>query len=119
MAKIKLSVFDHKKKKLVMAGLFENKIFYKQCKTTHFMAKYNGYGIQDSVIKKLAELGCTNVCCNTVHGGLIYIPFKLYKDSPPKQEGHGVQHFVDIRLGTKTIPSKSTFKFTGEQDEVL
>ena len=55
-----LLVYDPKKKKMVLAGKYDENtgIFFKECTGKHWMKIRAGFGISEEVIGTLSKMGC-------------------------------------------------------------
>ena len=51
----KVTTYDPKKNKHILAGYIEGNVFIKQVSGRHFFRKFQAYGIQEDVIQKLIE----------------------------------------------------------------
>ena len=51
----KITTYDPKKNKHILAGNIEGKTLIKQVSGRHFFSKFQAYGIQEDVIQKLIE----------------------------------------------------------------
>lgn len=51
----KVTTYDPKKNKHILAGHIEKKVFIKQVNGRHFFRKLQAYGIQEDVIQELIE----------------------------------------------------------------
>lgn len=94
---LELLSFDPKKGRFIKAGTFENGIFTKKCSAKHFFKIIGGYGIQEDVIQKLAEVGCKEVIITTAAGSYrsdfdAWLGPYMY----PKDYGHGKQRFMAL-----------------------
>lgn len=87
--------FDPKKNRKVKAGLYKEGTFTKEVKSRHFMRKEKGYGIQEEVIEKLQELGCTTVVIASKTNKYIS-SFDKWLQQPVKDYGHGSQRFLTV-----------------------
>jgi len=61
----KIYTFDPQKKRIVFAGIFYNRNFFKKVDQRHFMRMVQGYGIQEDVIERLLKRGCEKVILKT------------------------------------------------------
>ena len=57
----RITTYDPKKNKHILAGHVEGKIFIKQVTARHFFRKLQAYGIQEDVIQELIERKITKI----------------------------------------------------------
>lgn len=70
----------------------------KVARNKHRMWKYDAYGIQESVIKTLKELGCNKVIIQEVDTGSEYTSYFIdWLDVTPEEFGHGLQRFLPVK----------------------
>jgi len=54
-----IEIYNKKGKKV---GFMEDVIYYTTRKPEHFMIKYQGFGISQSIIDSLVKFGCIHIC---------------------------------------------------------
>ena len=106
---MKINTYDPKKQKLVLAGTLVNGVFTKKVSSKHYMKIVQGYGIQEDVIRQLAEAGCKKIILKTVTGNL-ESDFSDWLSPSIKvlDYGHGKQRFFPDRLMHKKSVDRIT-----------
>jgi len=98
----KITTYDPKKGKLILAGNVENNTFIKQVTAKHFFYKLQAYGIQEEVVQKLIEKGITKV--QIVSHSLTYesnIKDWVNGHALVRDYGNGLQRFLPIHYMKK------------------
>ena len=94
---MKVTTFDPKKKKKVLAGHIDGDTFTREVKQKHYMHICQGYGIQEVVIEKLKELGIKNI---TIISEVSKLHSKLSEWLEPDIKvmnfNHGKQRFLPV-----------------------
>jgi hypothetical protein len=94
---MKITTYDVKKGKTVLAGELENKVFTKKVTSKHFMRKFQAYGIQEDVIQQLWEKGCDKIVIQT--STVVWeSPMHVWLQPNIKvmDFGHGKQRFLTL-----------------------
>lgn len=95
---MKITTYDPKKRKVVLAGDLEADVFTKKVSSKHFMKLFQAYGIQEDVIHKLKEQNCKTIRLVT--------PTQTYEASlniwllphiKVMDYGHGKQRFLGVK----------------------
>ena len=96
---IRLNTFDKKKNKIVKCGYVEGNTYFKDVNNKHYMFKYNGYGIQEEIFKKLVLHGTKYIQIKT-KAGTLHTSDVVYwiKNGKVDDFGHGKQIFLDIKF---------------------
>lgn len=91
-----ISVFSPMHKKKVVAGEFSNGVFTKNCKPWYKMLTEGGFGISESAITKLKELGCHTVVIQVDKTEVKRIPFADLLKAEIKTYQSDKQRFVKV-----------------------
>jgi hypothetical protein len=101
-----IKTYDEGKGSYVQAGWYheEQKTYYRDVKTNHFMRKFQGWGIQQDIIDSLPLMGCERVLIRVLDSGSRFqAPLNTWQTAGVADNfGHGVQVFLDINHMEKT-----------------
>lgn len=103
----KVTTYDPKKGKHILAGHIENKEFFKKVTGRHFFRKLQAYGIQEDVIQKLIENKIKKI--KILSHDITYeslIDDWVNGHSLIRDYGNGLQRFLPIHYMKKIKRSK-------------
>lgn len=87
--------YDQKKNKHVAAGEFNNYIYRRKVKPSHYMYTLKAYGMSEDVVKTLTHLDCQMVELISKKK-ILRSMFIDWLRAPLKDYGHGKQHFLPV-----------------------
>ena len=93
----KLTTYDPKKHKRILAGCIEDGIFIKQVTSKHFFRKLQAYAIQEDIIQKLVEKDIQKI--KIINSTSIYesnITDWINGNTLLRDYGNGLQRFLPI-----------------------
>lgn len=99
----RLTTYDPKKQKHILAGHIDGKTFVKQVSARHFFRKLQAYGIQEEIIQELIERGVTKV--KIMSHTLTYessIKDWVNGHSLIRDYGNGLQRFLPVHYMKKS-----------------
>lgn len=103
----RLTTYDPKKDKTVLAGYIEKDVFIKHVTSRHFFRKLQAYGIQEEIIQQLIERGIKTI--RIMSHTLTYeskISDWVNGHCLLRDYGNGLQRFLPVHYMKKTKRSQ-------------
>lgn len=92
---MKIMTYDPKKGKKVYVGDFDNGIYTRKVKPSHYMYTLKAYGMSEDVVSILKFVKCVSIRLDTGTKILDSL-FADWLEAPVKDYGHGKQRFLSI-----------------------